>query len=704
MMHMAIAPINQTSDPNRKITSTERLTMDSKSLLARLMATENIAVEHDPFAQTAYFEPKNRRLVLPCWKDITNDMYDMLVAHEVSHAIFTPPGDAYEAAAKMIDPNGSERAASYLNVIEDARIEKLIKRRYPGVITNFRVAYKQLHDQNFFGLQDATKQTDLPLIDKINLRAKLGTHADAVVVMNPIEEMWYYEVMGTETWDQVVDLTKRLYDSLKLPELPPPVQVPGGAGHAPDDVMNGSESLASGAVPDSLTEGCTRTNAASMVDPNAPQLVYLEYPANIDVTKLTVDYSVILRRLANLPTVPGILSEFTKNSEKWTSSMAKTFHVRQAADAHERTMIHRSGVLDIRKIVHYQTQEDLFKRNATVRAGKNHGIVVYLDWSGSMDSCMGSTLRQLAMLVLFAKKIGVPFEVYAFSDAVAVQGSDITPISSGSKSTSIDFTKIALLNLLSHRMKASEFTTMMERLLVMAKMYDRTLPGYSSANIPPSMELCGTPLNRCLVTARYVNRRFIEQTGVQILNTIVLTDGADTAGISTENGKYSWNGHKIFRDAETKAQTLLYENENQTAAICSMLRSSTATNLVGMFLAPSDCKHTIASLSGLERGTPELNRLLSTFRQQRFVEIQSSGYDSFFVIPSQELEDKMNTRDDEMEKTLTKGRIAGAFIKSRAVARSKQIVLDRVVDLISAKNIEDRSRVAEARRRQDNRK
>ena len=62
----------------------------TKDILARCMATEDIRVEHRADAPTAYFDTKNRVLGLPVWKDMDSSMYDMLVGHEVSHALHTP--------------------------------------------------------------------------------------------------------------------------------------------------------------------------------------------------------------------------------------------------------------------------------------------------------------------------------------------------------------------------------------------------------------------------------------------------------------------------------------------------------------------------------------------------------------------------------------------------------------------------------------
>ena len=47
--------------------------IESKNVLAKLMATENIHVEHKKVS-TASFDVKNRRLILPIWKDMDHTM------------------------------------------------------------------------------------------------------------------------------------------------------------------------------------------------------------------------------------------------------------------------------------------------------------------------------------------------------------------------------------------------------------------------------------------------------------------------------------------------------------------------------------------------------------------------------------------------------------------------------------------------------
>ena len=94
-----------------------------KGNLARLLATENLIVEHRP-VETAMFNVKDRVLTLPMWEKASNTVYDLLVGHEVGHALETPDEDWTQEY--KIPPQ-------FVNVVEDARIEKLMKRRYPEI-------------------------------------------------------------------------------------------------------------------------------------------------------------------------------------------------------------------------------------------------------------------------------------------------------------------------------------------------------------------------------------------------------------------------------------------------------------------------------------------------------------------------------------------------------------------------------------------
>ena len=65
-----------------------------KSQLAKLLATEDIIVENKN-VETAQFNVTDRVLTLPRWTFASDVVYDLLVGHEVGHALFTPDDEWY---------------------------------------------------------------------------------------------------------------------------------------------------------------------------------------------------------------------------------------------------------------------------------------------------------------------------------------------------------------------------------------------------------------------------------------------------------------------------------------------------------------------------------------------------------------------------------------------------------------------------------
>jgi hypothetical protein len=123
-----------------------------KSQLAKLLATEDLVVEHKK-VETAQFNVHTRVLTLPMWEKASNTVYDLLVGHEVGHALYTPDEDWTDKV--KVPPQ-------FVNIVEDARIEKLMKRRYPGLAKTFFNGYKELADDDFFQIADEK-------IDEMNL-------------------------------------------------------------------------------------------------------------------------------------------------------------------------------------------------------------------------------------------------------------------------------------------------------------------------------------------------------------------------------------------------------------------------------------------------------------------------------------------------------------------------------------------------------
>ena len=181
-------------------------TVESKSQLAKLLATENLTIEHQKI-RTAMFDPKNRVLYCPIWKDMTGATYDHMLGHEVGHALYTPAEGWHEQASSL-----GAKYKGFLNVVEDARIEKKVKRKYPGIRSSFVKSYQALFEQNFFGVKGRDLNS-LSFIDRLNLHTK--SSGTTKVDFTDEEMKLVKQVEACETWEDVVRVTKAVFNYSK---------------------------------------------------------------------------------------------------------------------------------------------------------------------------------------------------------------------------------------------------------------------------------------------------------------------------------------------------------------------------------------------------------------------------------------------------------------------------------------------------------
>jgi hypothetical protein len=168
--------------------------MKTKSTIAKLLAEEDIHVVYKQM-DTAYFNPKSRELGLPIWDEdkTTADIEDLMVCHEIAHALWTPLDMLEKAQVRKIN-------FSFVNIVEDARIERKVQDKYPGSVAVFSRGYRDLTVLDFFGIGDKDV-SKLNLIDRINLFFKKQD-----VTFSDVEKVWVDRVANTK----VLPLVKKV--------------------------------------------------------------------------------------------------------------------------------------------------------------------------------------------------------------------------------------------------------------------------------------------------------------------------------------------------------------------------------------------------------------------------------------------------------------------------------------------------------------
>ena len=211
--------------------------MKNKSQLAKLLATENIEVQENA-VQTASFDVVNRVLTIPVFKEEQKckHVYDMLVGHEVSHALNTP-SDSWKDMS-----NRSKEFRSFVNVIEDARIDKLIQKKYPGLVDDYLKGFDKMLKYNFFGTKDKDMMS-YALIDKINLYYKSSKRLDFKFTNK--EKILVDAVDNCKNFDDVLKLAEEILgyckkELEKKPELQK-LYKPDPKGQVKDESESDSE-------------------------------------------------------------------------------------------------------------------------------------------------------------------------------------------------------------------------------------------------------------------------------------------------------------------------------------------------------------------------------------------------------------------------------------------------------------------------------
>lgn len=390
------------------------------SPLARLLAQEDITVMVDGSAKTASFDTVHRVLRLPEWRNMSPAQYSMLVGHECAHALWT---DSAKWMAFCERWRRDPYAIGVLNIIEDARIERLMKSKYPGLRKDFARAYREFHAAGMFA---GVKGDEL--IDRINLYYKVGFITPITFAAD--ERVWLDRIDAAVTIDDAIQIAEDFLADYE-PVAPPEGEGEGeGEGQGRDGEGEDGERVQGRSKPRTagddgkIREGDNhggeykRTASHSYIIPHLhlDQVVLPWERMSAAIIKSNASIG------SSIDTVAAMIADAEGDMRSNVSFMANRFNQRKAADEHQRTDTSRSGALDPNRLVWYKTEDDIFRTVETRRDGKNHGFVMLLDWSGSMGgNRMNGAFWQMYEFCLFLRRVGVPYRVYAFSSYPVIE-------------------------------------------------------------------------------------------------------------------------------------------------------------------------------------------------------------------------------------------------------------------------------------------
>ena len=796
-----------------------KINKNAKSYLAKLLATENISVEHRK-VKTAFFDLKQRLLVVPIWKEMNKDILDLLLAHEIGHALFTPQQEWKDAIEK------EKINRSFLNVIEDARIEKLVKRKYPGLQQSFIKGYRDLINNDFFKTRDRNVD-EMLLIDRLNMHFK-SSFVESTIYFSSEEKKIVQKMLNVETFEDVKKLAKELMDycdqEAETKNIDQhgmeddedgdtmPIEVDSedsdneeegegdnvgkegeeenekseeeenanvsGKSDSKDDEEKKedkkldskeeesgpnsgtqSDTVTDGLVPNQIqseTDNAWSSSQDQLLDPESKDNAYMHIHEFKNLNEFVIGYKQVLEdfrlqkkvkfknstyAINNYNKLIEDYKKFQKDQNKAVSYMVKEFELKKAAAAYSRAKQDKSGIIDPLKLHSYKYNDDIFKRMAITPDGKNHGMMMFIDWSGSMQDKMTPTIHQLMNLTMFCQKVNIPFEVYAFSNDSYNkwdrESKYTTPKGkSHPKYEDGDITvdeRLSLLNFVSSRMNAKEYEKGMINLFMLSERYDYTY--YSRRRMynmdseefnkfqerndylnalphePSGYGLASTPLNDCIMASMPMVNAFRKRYAIDKMNTIFLTDGSSDGNdryvtfnptvdekelrymTKQPGGYYISNTHYdnnlVLRDTKTKKEYMT-SYRDMTDSLLDALRQRTGTKVLGFYIASGKKldRYTLEKYFptySLDKKQKVFDRkkVMAEYRKNKCLVVKhNSAYDEFYLLAGGNLQ----VSDGQMatpSENAKKSEIKRLFTSTLKENKDSRVVLNKFISQVA---------------------
>ena len=309
-------------------------------------------------------------------------------------------------------------------------------------------------------------------------------------------------------------------------------------------------------------------------------------------------------------------------------------------------------------------------------------MIILLDWSGSMQSVMKHVLQQAITLVMFCRRVNIPFQVLAFADGRYPSKWD-GYISRDNKNYPKNVISAAgygyfLMELFSHKMNNNDFKRMVEFAL--------------SRGLEAACPLNGTPLTESLLYMYSHIEKFTKSHNVEKLSFITLTDGQGSrfGYYPTSN---TIDGKRVNKKYFIKTSTgtmIQFEDDTatQTIAVLRAIKERYKCNVVGFYIgATADLGEFIINTYGADwyysqRSEVVKDKIRTDCKKEDLSVLNDvPGYDIFFFIQSSKL--KVYSDDLQINSEDNVKKIAKEFTKHLVKKKKSRILLNEFVKIIA---------------------
>jgi hypothetical protein len=347
----------------------------------------------------------------------------------------------------------------------------------------------------------------------------------------------------------------------------------------------------------------------------------------------------------------GLNAAFHKRNKGFIGMLVKEFEMRKNANQYARQLTAKTGELDDKKLSRYKLTMDVFRKVTTITKGKSHGMIMFLDFSGSMSMLVREILEQVLILCTFCRRIGIPFDVYGFGDIHSYNfGVNskmmFTPVNGGFTFGDSHFN---LRHLISSSLSGNAYKKAFTMLNVIAQISnhrDRDPQSSACFNEPTyqgnitacGFELGGTPFNETLVASKYIIDEFKNKHHVDITNVIYLSDGDGYGDI--RNGE---NYSSVPYDELTKTRIgvrdfnskigVLTDNKNilsYQTALTRLVAETTNCRHIGYYFATySHIRQRLIGNVDLKKNITEHSKFLDA---NGYISVPNLGYDNYYYV------------------------------------------------------------------------
>ena len=716
------------------------MNLSAQEYLAKLLAKENLSVQHGNYS-TASFDVLNRVLRLPLWEDKGKDVYDLLVGHEVGHALYTP-ADGWHDSEKKI----GKIPRAYLNIVEDIRIERKIQETYPGIVRRFKLGYKKLFDDNLFGTDDR-EINEAGLMDRLNVSSK-GRGYIPVEFSNE-EAPLVKEAMEVQTWDDVLKVCKKFYDFIeenKEEEEKPEgsdatfpsnemagdddaqAEKPEGSTPSEDDEEMEEDSKGEGGNAESegeetkepvepghetFTDDTFRENESELLEKQEDrynddnkQSLYSSGISDVNLKNMLFTYKEAEEMRSTWMVENSIMdNEYDRSGcaytsadvkEDWINSkpgmnaiagqLAKDFERKKAAFEYSRATTAKSGKLDPLKLHSYKMTEDIFLTTTQLAQAKSHGIIMFMDLSGSMCEIIEDVTTQAITIAMFCRKVNIPFASYSFTTS-AYHSNDIREVKQTGGEMDIKGSKVVEMFSSNMNTKTFEEAALTAFAIAKAHSYSRQIPYYISGRMLVKIDQMGsTPLVQTTILAAKLTKAFQKKHAIQNTNLMFLTDGVPDGIYVEEDKNADVKTHHSHKMINFNGKMIHADNSRDMySEMLKRLKEITGATIMGFHLA-TDASSFGQGLYGVEEEryhNPDFPELLKKWRKEGHIEYKNKkGYDNYFII-------KIAKTHGDDEFVLPEGKtelkdIKREFRKFNKTKKSTKQLVGKITDAVAA--------------------